>query len=128
MAARNQVSVRTIGYWCNAGTVPFYKHGRVVRFHHQEYDDALKAFRRKSWWETSGDGEENIDNAKVRPVQEFATTAAHGRQYFRNGDDHWTKFEVSGDFVVGDTYSINPDGSFSERFRNGATCGAKIVR
>ncbi|HZM06587.1 MAG TPA: helix-turn-helix domain-containing protein [Candidatus Saccharimonadales bacterium] len=63
MAARYQVSVRTIGYWCNDGTLPFYKHGGVVRFHPQECDDALKAFRRKSRWETSGDGEENIDNA-----------------------------------------------------------------
>ena len=62
MAVRYQVCVRTIGYWCDAGTLPFYKHGGVVRFHPQECDDALKAFRRKSRWETSGDGEENVDN------------------------------------------------------------------
>lgn len=62
MAARYQVSVRTIGYWCDAGTLPFYKRGRVVRFHPQECDDAMKAFRRKSRWEMSGDGVENGDN------------------------------------------------------------------
>jgi hypothetical protein len=29
MAARYQVSVRTIDDWCGAGTLPFYKHGGV---------------------------------------------------------------------------------------------------
>jgi hypothetical protein len=29
MAARYQVSVQTIDYWCDAGTLPFYKHGGV---------------------------------------------------------------------------------------------------
>ena len=65
MAARYQVSVRTIGYWCTDGTLPFYKHGGVVRFHPQECDDALKAFRRKSRWETSGDVGDNERNANL---------------------------------------------------------------
>lgn len=62
MAARYQVSVRTIGYWCDDGTLPFYKRGGVVRFSPRECDDAMKAFRRKSRWETSGDGEEDGGN------------------------------------------------------------------
>ena len=59
MAARYQVSVRTVDYWCEDGTIPFYKRGAVVRFHPEECDVALRAFRRKSRWEPSGDDEEN---------------------------------------------------------------------
>ena len=62
MAARYQVSVRTVDYWCEDGTIPFYKHGAVVRFNPQECDDAMQAFRRKSRWETSGDAEEDGGN------------------------------------------------------------------
>ena len=62
MAARYQVSVRTVDYWCEDGTIPFYKRGAVVRFNPQECDDAMQAFRRKSRWETSGDAEEDGGN------------------------------------------------------------------
>ena len=62
MAARYQVSVRTVDYWCEDGTIPFYKRGAVVRFSPQECDEAMQAFRRKSRWETSSDGGEDGGN------------------------------------------------------------------
>jgi hypothetical protein len=57
MAARYQVSVRTIGYWVQDGTLPVYQRGAVVRFNPHECDEALKAFRRKSRWEASAEEE-----------------------------------------------------------------------
>ena len=62
MAARYQVSVRTVDYWCEDGTIPFYKRGAVVRFSPQECDEAMQAFRPKSRWETSSDGVEDGGN------------------------------------------------------------------
>ena len=51
MAIRLRVSVRTIDYWTEDGTLPVYKKGRVVRYDPGECVVALQAFRRKSRFE-----------------------------------------------------------------------------
>ncbi len=58
MAARYQVSVRTIDYWCADRILPYYKRGGVVRFHPDECDAAMKNFRSKSRLETAEANEE----------------------------------------------------------------------
>jgi excisionase family DNA binding protein len=59
-----RVSVRTIHYWTADGTLPVYKKGRVVRYSAEECTLALRAFRRKSSFETSEGTQENTDAAK----------------------------------------------------------------
>jgi excisionase family DNA binding protein len=51
MAIRLRVSVRTIDYWTEDGTLPVYKKGRVVRYDPVECAVALQAFRKKSRFE-----------------------------------------------------------------------------
>jgi excisionase family DNA binding protein len=51
MATRLRVSVRTIDYWTEDGTLPVYKKGRVVRYDPGECSVALQAFRKKSRFE-----------------------------------------------------------------------------
>jgi excisionase family DNA binding protein len=48
MAARYQVSVRTIFYMAEEGSLPYYKIGRSLRFHPVECDQAMRASRRAS--------------------------------------------------------------------------------
>jgi len=48
MAERLQVSPRTIDYWAEDGTLPFYKKGGIVRFDPVECAEALNAIRKKS--------------------------------------------------------------------------------
>ncbi len=48
MAKRLQVSIRTIAYWTEDGTLPVYPKGRVVRYDLAECMLALKALRRAS--------------------------------------------------------------------------------
>jgi hypothetical protein len=48
IAARYQVSVRTIDYWCDDASLPFYKRGGIVRFDPTECDQAMKVFHRRS--------------------------------------------------------------------------------
>jgi excisionase family DNA binding protein len=55
IAARYNVSVRTIDNWMADRTLPYYKRGGVVRFHKDECDEALKKFRNESRWEKSQD-------------------------------------------------------------------------
>lgn len=59
IAARYQVSVRTVDYWREDGTLPFHKRGGIVRFHPAECDKAMKTFRQRSRWESSVDDEGN---------------------------------------------------------------------
>ena len=54
MAERLQLSVRTIDYWTDDGTLPVYRKGRVVRYHPDECDRALQAFRTRSRFEAAG--------------------------------------------------------------------------
>ena len=52
-----QVSVRTIAYWTEDGTLPVYRRGRVVRYDLTECMQAPGAFRRKSQFEGQHDVE-----------------------------------------------------------------------
>ena len=48
IATRYRVCVKTIRAWCKARLLPFVRRGRIVLFHVQSCDDAMKAIGTKS--------------------------------------------------------------------------------
>jgi excisionase family DNA binding protein len=79
IAARYQLSVRTIANMMEDGRLPYYKVGRSIRFDPEECDLAMRAFRRASKFDTFVETEaaitstnapetENADSLPSRPV------------------------------------------------------------
>lgn len=61
IAARYQLSVRTIANMMDDGRLPFYKVGRAIRFDPVECDRAMRAFRRASKFDTFVQDAGNVD-------------------------------------------------------------------